>query len=157
MYRVTKKHREKESVQGLSRSGFKHFQCRSLCTMQEQLLILKPKKGSGGMGRPRSQRAPHRGPPPHQQRQFLATFTYSNTWRFLWHKESGSGWGTFSFSPPHIGEMAQTREPSRSAADKPLSQKDAAAVVGMTHLSTTQLDGSISMVTSMLCLHHPHK
>lgn len=72
----------------------------------------------------------------------------------LRYEESRPGWGTLSFSPPHIGEMAQTRGSSHSAANKPSNQQHPAADVGITHLTSTQLDDSISMIASMPCLHH---
>lgn len=75
----------------------------------------------------------------------------------LWYKESGSGWETLSFLPPHIGETAWTREPSCLAANKPSSQQDPTADMGMSHLTTIQPDDSISTVTSTPCLHHPLK
>lgn len=64
----------------------------------------------------------------------------------LWYEESRSGW---------VRETAQTRTSScLNTANKLSSQQHPTADVGTTHLTITQLDDPLSMVTSTPCLHH---
>lgn len=66
-----------------------------------------------------------------------------------WYEESRSDW---------VREMAQTRASSCSnVANKLSSQQHPIADMGMTHLTITQPDEPLSMVTSTPYLHHPLK
>lgn len=125
MDRITKQNKKKKSVQDDTKEQMRFQAVSVLLSMPDAGAALdteaKRVKRDGAAAIPKS--IPNSASTPCTARakalpSHLHLFQHVEVLR---HEESRSGWGTLSFSPPHIGETAPTRGPSRLAANKPSS------------------------------------